>query len=218
MSKSFFLFIFFLFCVVTAINSQTLYLRTGVAYSELDWMFREPGGYREVRFMKPVLSYAVGLGLEYADKGLFSLSSEVSFYRSGGKYTAEEEIRLREYSEIIIDYASFGTYVNINPINGVTKLQLQMGPRVDILLGDKNQNELFFLNRNDALADINYGFNMGLGLYHYFGKMQLGMQGIWLQRFNDLIDLGIGDSALGVGVKAEEAIFLFQLSLGYKLK
>jgi len=218
MSKSFFLFIFFLFCVVTAISSQTFYLRTGVAYSELDWMLSEPGGYREVRFMKPVIGYAVGLGLEYIDKGLFSLSSEVSFYRNGGKYTEEEEIRLREYSEIIIDYASFGTYININPINGTTKLQLQIGPRVDILLGDKDQNELFFLNQNDALAETNYGFNMGLGLYQDLGKMHIGVQGVWLQRLKKLIDLGISDSNLGVGIKAEEAIFLFQLSIGYKLK
>lgn len=217
MSKSFFLFIFLLFCV-TAINSQTLYLQTGIAYSELDWVLSEPGGYREVRYMKPVTGYALGLGLEYMDRGLFSLSSEVSFYRSGGKYTEDEEIRLREYSEIIVDYASFGTYVNINPINGATKLQLQIGPRVDLLLGDKDQDALFFLNQNDALAEINYGFNMGLGLYHYLGKMHLGVQGVWLQRFNGLINLGISDSALGVGIKAQEAIFLFRLSIGYKLK
>ena len=217
MNKIFFLSTFFLFCA-TAINSQTLYLQTGIAYSELDWILSEQGGYREVRFMRPVTGYAMSLGLEYADKGLFSLSSEASFYRTGGKYTEEEEIRLRHYSEIIVDYASFGTYVNINPISGATKLQLQMGPRVDVLLGDKDQNDLFFINERNALAEINYGFNLGLGLYQYLGKMRLGLQGVWLQRFNKLIDLGIGDSALGFGIRAEETIFLFQLSIGYKLK
>jgi hypothetical protein len=214
MKKGFLLLLFTGLYAIT-LHSQTLHLRVGVAPSRLNWT-QNPGGFERTIYKAPVLGYALGLGIEYLDRQWFSLSSDFNFYRSGGKYTSEEEMQVRQYSEVILDYGSFSTVINFNPLHGATKVQLQLGPRVDFLLGGKNQESLFEINQVEGLTEINYGFNVGLGLYRSFRKTQIGLQGTWLQRFEDLVPFTY--TRTGVGNEGHETIFLLQLSLGLHLK
>jgi hypothetical protein len=162
------------------------------------------------------------------DQGLFSLSSDVSFYRSGGQLSDTEKeqrpqpgrIGFGDPDEIRVDYAALGTYVNINPLNGATKLQFQIGPRVDFLISDTDQAPLKFVERRDGLSNINYGLNLGLGLHRVSEQFEYGLRALWLSRFRKLADLdsAVTPGALFAGVEASEQVFMLQLSLGYKLK
>lgn len=208
--------------------TQTFHLRAGISYATLDWKFLNPAGPSEERYKDPLVGYAIGLGVEYFDRGLFSLSSDVWVYRSGGQYTDEEKaqrpqpgrIGFGDPDQIQVDYAAFSTCVNINPINGKTKLQLQVGPRIDFLLGGINREPLKFVNDRDGLSRVNYGFNLGVGLYRVAEKWEYGVQALWLNRLKKLADLKgeITPNALFAGAEASEQVFLLQLSLGYYLK
>ncbi len=211
----------------TITYSQTLHVRAGVSYATLDWKFLNPTGPSEEQYKDPLVGYAIGLGLEYFDKGLFSLSSDVWLYRSGGQYTSEEKaqkqnftFRFEDADQIQVDYASFSTCVNINPINGKTKLQFQLGPRVDFILSGTDKEPLKFVKERDGLSRVNYGFNLGLGLYRVTEKWEYGVHALWLNRLKKLADLegAVTPRALFAGAEASEQVFLLQLSLGYHLK
>lgn len=222
----------FIFLFVVLINvcgySQNVYLSIGTTYSSLEWTYLNPNGTSKEQYKAPLIGYAVGLGMEYMDRGLFSFSSDVSFYRSGGQFSdAEKEQRpepgrigFGDPDEIWVDYAALGTYVNINPINGATKLQFQIGPRVDFLISDTDKDPLKFVESRDGLSNINYGFNLGLGLHRTSAQFDYGLRALWLSRFRKLADLdsAVTPGALFAGVEASEQVFMLQLSLGYRLK
>ena len=222
------IFICILFLSVSMIHSQTLNLTIGTTYSSLEWTYLNPNGFSQEQYKAPLIGYAVGLGVEYMDRGLFSLSSDVSFYRSGGQLSDTEKeqrpqpgrIGFGDPDEIRVDYAALGTYVNINPINGATKLQFQIGPRIDFLISDTDQDPLKFVERRDGLSNINYGFNLGLGLHRVSEKLNYGLRAIWLSRFRQLADLdsAVTNDGLFWGAEATERVFLLQLSLGYRFK
>ena len=100
----------FTFLFVVLINafgySQNVYLSMGTTYSSLDWTYLNPNGTSQEQYKAPLISYAVGLGVEYMDRGLFSLSSEASFYRSGGQFSDAEKEQRPEPGETF--------YININ--------------------------------------------------------------------------------------------------------
>lgn len=212
----------------TIIHAQTFRLDAGVSHSVIEWTYLNPNGTSKEQYKAPLIGYAVGLGVEYMDRGLFSLSSEALFYRSGGQLSdAEKEQRpepgrigFGDPDKIWVDYAALGTYVNINPINGATKLQFQVGPRVDFLIGGKDKDPLKFVESRDGLSNINYGFNLGLGLHRVSENLDYGLRALWLSRFRKLADLdsAVTPGALFFGVEASEQVFLLQLSLGYRLK
>ena len=210
------------------ISAQTLHFRPGISYATLDWTYLDPRGTRTEQYKAPLLGYAVGLGLEYFDKGLFSLSSDLWVYRSGGQLTDTEKeqrpqpgrIGFGDPEQLLVDYAAFSTCANFNPINSKMKLQVQLGPRIDFLLGGADKQPLKFVNDRDGLSQVNYGFNLGVGLYRVTKKLEYGIQTTWLSRLKKLADLEseITPGAIYAGAKANEQIFLLQLSLGYHLK
>ncbi|HMO40273.1 MAG TPA: hypothetical protein PKC76_13845 [Saprospiraceae bacterium] len=73
------------------IHAQKIQVSAGTTYSSLDWTYLNPNGTSQEQYKAPLISYAVGLGVEYMDRGLFSLSSEASFYRSGGQLSDAEK-------------------------------------------------------------------------------------------------------------------------------
>ncbi len=109
------LFSFFLFyAVANQACSQNLCIHIGASYSLLNWTYLNPNGISREQYNAPLIGYAVGLGVEYMDRGLFSLSSDVSFYRSGGQFSdAEKEQRpepgrigFGDPDKIWVDYAA----------------------------------------------------------------------------------------------------------------
>ncbi len=208
--------------------AQTLHFRAGISYATLDWTYLNPNGQRTEQYKAPLLGYSVGVGLEYFDKGLFSLSSDLWVYRSGGQFTDTEKeqrpqpgsIGFGDPEQIEVNYAAFSTCANFNPIHGKTKLQVQLEPRIDFLLGGADKDPLRFVDNRDGLSRVNYGFNLGLGLYRVTDKMEYGIQTTWLSRLKKLADLepAITPDSIFAGVEASEQTFLLQLSLGFKLK
>ena len=200
------------------LSAQTLYLHGGLSHSKLDWELSFGNGPGIKQYLKPVVGYALGLGAGYFDKGLFSLRSDASFYRSGGQFTAGETSQYGQDSEVLLDYATLSTCVNINPLHGKTKVQLSLGPKLDWLLKDRHQPSLDYLTDQEAVPQLNFGIMGGLGLHRLFGKTSIGVQGWWLGRARKLVDLAIENSPRGFGIEAAERVFLFQLSVGYKIK
>jgi len=209
--------------------TQTLHFRAGATQATLDWRYVEVQGPRpDQQYKAPLTGYAVGLGVEYFDKGLFSLSSDLWYYRSGGQFTDEEKaqrptagsVGFADPEQLLVEHAAFSTCLNFNPLHGKAKLQVQMGPRIDLVTDGTAGVPLNFVQRRDGLNRVNYGFNLGMGFYLSGERWQYGVQATWLSRLRKLVDLDpeITRVASFVGATADEQIFALQVSLGYRLK
>ncbi len=198
-------------------HAQTLHLRAGITHATLDWTYVQLNGSRTEQYKAPLLGYSVGVGAEYFDKGLFSLSSDLWVYRSGGQFTDTEKeqrpepgrVGFGDPEQIQVNYAAFSTCANFNPINGKTKLQLQLGPRIDFLFSGTDKDPLRFVDNRDGLSKVNYGFNLGLGLYKVTEKWEYGLQATWLNRLKKLADLegAVTPSALLLGRRQVNRFF-----------
>ncbi|MBX2893668.1 MAG: outer membrane beta-barrel protein [Saprospiraceae bacterium] len=209
MTRTFFFIVLTGVCHTKSIG-QTLFAKVGATYSELEWLVRSPLSEKKLD-NAPVIGYALGIGVEYFNKGLFSVSSEATFYRSGGKFTEKAVMDFGQYSEVIIDYSSFGFLANINPLRSKTKLQLQIGPRIDFMLSRSKQPLLDDFDKFNALSKVNCGITCGVGLYRKIGKIELGVSGYWLNHLKNLVEWDAGNTPAFVDrVRAKERICLMQ--------
>lgn len=221
--KKLFITLFAALAFCTA-NSQTLHVALGTSHSNLDWTFLVLDGFKEKQYRKASVGYAANVGIEYLDRKLLSLSSDVYFYKSGGQYTEAEKnanFVFQAPSKVEITYLSLGTCLNINPLNDKFKLQFQLGPRVDFMVKGQKDAPLSWSDDGGGLAKINVGLTGGIGLYYQAGgNMTLGIKGLYLQRFIKLADLEPrlnGQFEYG-GASATEQTVLLNLSAGFKLK
>jgi len=70
-------------------NSQSFHYEVGVSYSKLDWNYLYP--WKEKQYADPLYGFSFSAGMGYLEKKKFSLSSDLSIYKSGGKYSKEEQ-------------------------------------------------------------------------------------------------------------------------------
>ena len=210
--------IFVTFFSLTTLPAQTLHLHGGLSHSTLDWVYGFSGGAKDKQYFQPVMGYALGLGVEYLDRGLFSLRSDAQFYRSGGQYTAEEISQHSSDSEVLLDYATLTTCLNISPLHGKTKIQVSLGPKVDWLLKGQEQPSMFYPTERAAVSRFNFGIMAGAGLHRSFGKVSVGRARLVAGPRQETGGLSYRKLPRGFGSEAAERVFLFQLSAGYKIK
>ena len=207
----------------SSLYGQTYYLNPGTSFSKLDWKYVEHFHFDdEQQYHDPLQAFAVSAGIEYFEHKYYSITSDLYYYQSGGKYSEDEKntnYLFKSPDKISINYLSIGSSFNINPINNKFKLQLSFGPRVDYII-NSNSESLHWIKERNGLSTFNFGFTAGIGFYYRFDKYLIGIKAQYLNRIRKLADIEPSDSFPynEGGVIATEQVYLLNISLGYILK
>lgn len=166
-------------------QGQTLRFNAGVAHTSLDFNFLFDNGRQEDQYNAPLIGYSFGGELAYLNKGIYSMSSEVAISKIGGKYSREDAQQgfiVRVADKTYSSYVSLSTLIHFNPVHGKTRLELGIGPRMDIQIGNK---ETFVVGAG-KLTKINAGFTARAGVYHSIGQLELGLKVSYLNRLKKI--------------------------------
>lgn len=223
--------------------TQTLTITSGIAETKTLWRMQYDNisnqlGHRY--FEEPKQDVVVGLGLQYLQKEVWSLSSYVSYYESGGRLAVND----RHYSgaafkweieddQFDVPYLGFSTNVNFQ-LFSQNKISLDaiLGAHVDYVLATQKAPDLYdyqdplgFMHRQGALNRLNYGVNVGGQICIDLGRCVLGLQHIYAPRLRKLGSFVHNAEETSDAPRmdileltvTEKAAFT-QLTLGYKLK
>lgn len=202
-----------LLCVTVMGKAQVVTLENGFGITSL----------RSDLGLDRVYPYQMALGMQYADKGWFNLSSNIGYLRRGAQvtidYNSEAAVSVGQ-----IEMKSKLHYVTLNTTFDVKRttrdgytLFVGVGPRFDFNL--KSTLETYtdlsgtggpegFVPTKDKLEGIHsvvFGLKCVGGIRKDFGNMQLGFNVAYLPSFTH-ISKGVHDRTFTIG-----------LSLGYKL-
>lgn len=210
--------VFLLIVLPTFSFGQTLYFGFGTSHSKLDWEFNYIEGHSEKQHIGILTSFGFTGGIEYFEQKYFSFSSELSFFKSGGKRGESENTEIqwsKGKMEInSLNNLSLGSYISFVPLNNKFKVQLSLGPRVDILLTERN-SRFRNIEDNGDLNKINFGLTGGLGIYYCPKKVTYGLRGQYLSRTLKLADYK--PTEFRAGVVASDRIFLTTFVIGFNL-
>jgi hypothetical protein len=213
---------FILIVTFSAAFSQTIYINPGFTFSKLNWVIY-PGLSNISFYEKPLFSYGVTAGIEYLHRKNFSLASEVLFYESGGIESGED--KHSGYSEAEdhkarMRYLSLGTYFNFNPLDRTFKIQIQLGPRIDYIVGGYDQDPWKGYMNSRKIERFQYGFNVGLGGYYNMEKFVFGLNVKYMHKLSKIVDYQPDrwDGDFAVPVEISDQVLLVTVSVGYKLK
>lgn len=216
------LFVLFVLFTFTATFSQTIYLNPGLTYSKLDWAIY-PGG-SEIKFFEdPLFSYGVTAGIEYLQRKNFSLTTEILFYESGGTETGEDShsgYSEQEDQKAKMQYLSLGTYFNFNPLDKTFKIQIQLGPRIDYIVGGYGNDPWKGYMNSRKIERIQYGFNVGIGGYYNIAKFVFGVTAKYLHKLSKIVDYQPDrwDGDYAMASEISDRVLFIGVSVGYKLK
>ncbi|MBL7769775.1 MAG: hypothetical protein JNK20_12400 [Flavipsychrobacter sp.] len=169
--------------ITNCLFSQTIRIAPGATISNLKWS-TSPGSYI---FDELSVQPAAFVGIEYFNKGAFTISSNVGYhYKAGSELIFISDSPGNGYREDVF-HAKLG-YVTLNTLVDF-KLKgprftpfASVGPRVDMKVYDKKfQGELF----NDFI----FGMNTGLGVKFNTGNIGIGVKADYLISFNNLATL-----------------------------
>lgn len=212
--------LFFLSVWYSASFSQIVHFEAGTSYSKLDLKFRYQAG-EEQQYDAPLLACTFSTGIEYFEHKYFSLSSDLYYYNSGGKYSKEElttNFVFKEPAKISVSYLSLGSAINFYPLNNKFKLQLSIGPKIDYMLTSEKKTPLGSIDKSKGFSKLNYGYTTGIGLYYKLNDRLIGVYMKYLGRMQKLVDVMPTYNYNYGGVVASDQIFLVGLSYGFRLK
>ena len=210
-------FIFMIILLSNASFGQIIKLQVGTTISELDWTIGDsPDLYDEFTY-----NFTAAIGVDYFQKKIFNLSSNVVFLRKSGKQ--ELELRFRTPGPLdpplpssvvdraYLDYVSLNTLFELNLLTeGKLKPFLSAGPRVDLLI---NQSDVFDdLEELDILNTINYGLLLGGGVKYDLSKWQFGLRMDYYLNFTKIAEWQISTDN-----EITDQTLAVNLSVGYKI-
>jgi hypothetical protein len=211
-------------CASLPTHAQTtLRFHAGLSQGYLDHEYIVDA-YREQRYSAPLPGLALGLGLRWLDKGLFSLGSDVYYFQSGGRDnngSDKDSNVFRAPDRLRTTYLSAATTLNISPLRGRFRLEIGIGPRVDFMTGAQNGPPLRWYKDNGqaGVAKVNAGANGVLGLSLRAGRIEYGLTATYVNRFRPLLDVPseLRGQTLYGGAHAREQSLLFCLTLARQL-
>jgi Outer membrane protein beta-barrel domain len=179
--KSIFLAIIFLVFTLSS-TAQIVKISAGGSFSKLDWKVNNTK-----LFDKGATSFTGGIGIEYLNRGVLSLSSNLEFLQRAAKdtifYTDINGNDIRSAIETArLSYITANTYAKLSPPKGKTKPFVNLGvyagylAAVNKLAGSTKDYEKF-----------NFGAVLGLGLVHKIGRNHIGIEANYLPSFNSLL-------------------------------
>jgi hypothetical protein len=204
--------------------SQSYYLNVGASYSKLDFTLNNIDGWTGKYYKAPLLGYSFSTGIEYFEHKFFSLSSDLFFFQSGGKYS-KDELNAQYVSssdhEIAANDLSLGSSFNFNPLNKKLKLQFSLGPRIDYLIngGKIPLYNKWDLNRN-GYKKTNFGITTGIGFYYNLHNFVTGINFQYLYKLKKFVEsVPTGSPKIPyIGTDAKEHTFSVGISLRLPVK
>ncbi|SFT53046.1 hypothetical protein SAMN05216474_1114 [Lishizhenia tianjinensis] len=205
----------FLTVLPLASFSQRLNLNAGTSFSKLDFNYEfseNLNGYNHF-----TVGSHISINYDYVEKSSFLLSSGIHYVQKGG----QDEIPLVDMNgnylgDITVyrhfNYVGANTFINYK----LEKLFLEKlhpyvfaGPRVDILLSEKSNDQL----KLDGVNDIMIGFNGGIGLRYDWNRINLGFRAQYFQNFHPMYRRKEGEFSFVDAIN--DYTFSTQLSVGY---
>lgn len=200
-----------LLCITAIGKAQVVTVENGFAITSM--RFSKAG-------LDKVYPYQMALGVQYADKGWFNLSSNIGYIRRGSQvlfgYNPEPEVSVGD-----IVMKSKLHYITLNTTFDIKKTSrdgysffIGVGPRLDFKLKSTIESYAEFGSSSeyeptkDKLEGIHavlFGLKCVGGIRKDFGKMQLGLNVAYLPSFTHLSE-GVHDRT-----------FTFGLTLGYRI-
>lgn len=195
-------------------KSQVIRLENGVAVSHIkDYA------------SKDIYSYQGAIGIDYLDMGRFYLSSNVGYYRAGGK----DKIYLYEDSEwvgqpftqnLYIDYLTLNTTINVKGfLSDVFYVYAGAGPRINFKVGESTSNSIKLgegdgkdINTTPDINKVDFGLKTTIGFQYDMGIIMIGLNANYLPSFTKTFKGFEGRKSFG-----RSSAFSFGLSLGYKI-
>lgn len=220
MTKKIVCCLLYLLAATLAQAQTTLRIGAGLTEGYMSHIYTQLSGFNEERFGDVLRGFGVDLGIQYLDRGLYSLYSDISFVQSGGKDTPTEKDNARITfvpNQFRVNYLSFGSMVLVSPIRKKLRLQVGLGPRIDFLVSIKDELNWPKKDPYDGLANVNYGVSGMLGLYRTLGKTEVGMGVTYFRRFRRLLDIPFyipDNTNLLFGAESIEHTLMLRLSVG----
>lgn len=200
--------------------SQTLTFDLGTSYSKLNWNYIDVV-YYEKHYKAPLISYSMSAGYEYLKNKYWSIKSDLSLYKTGGKYSSEEldaNYTFISPHKISLDYLSAGTYFNFYPLNTKFKIMLTIGPRVDYIVNGIKNPPFKWIDSYNGINKFNWGYSTGISFYYELKKSVIGLNSRMLFRIKKLADLTPKYNPEHPGATAKEQVILLGVSYGYNFK
>jgi hypothetical protein len=207
----------------SASYSQIFHFDAGTSYSKLDLKYRYQG-MEEQHYDDPIIACAISTGIEYFEHKYYSFSTDLYYYKSGGKYSKEEESNTHFLfilpSKVSVSYLSLGSAINFYPLNNKFKLQLSLGPKIDYILTSEKDIPLGLIDKSRGLRKFNYGYTAGIGFYYKLNKNVVGINMKYLGRLQKLADQkpSYDSYAYYSGVVSSDQIFMVGLSYSFRIK
>ena len=210
--------IIFFGLIVTCCYGQTINVRIGPSFSNLNWDNSASGD--EV-FNKSIVGVDVLLGIDYLDFKYFNLSSNLGYIQKGGSGTIvvtaihnPEEITTTDV-KTKLNFITANTIFEAKvPIIKFITPFIHTGPRLDYLLSyDENVNLLKGFDDLKKLNKFIYGLIVGAGIDFKISKFKLGVAFDYYWNFNKLVDF---TSSSGFQNQIFDKTFTLNAQLGYK--
>lgn len=200
-----------LLCIAAMGKAQVVTLENGFAITSKRF---SNGG------LDKVYPYQMALGMQYADKGWFNLSSNIGYIRRGSQVKLGYSVDPGALIESIIVKSKLH-YITLNTTFDVKKTYhdgytffIGVGPRLDFKLKSTVESYADYSgpseyeptkDKLEGIHTVLFGLKCVGGIRKDFGNMQLGLNIAYLPSFTRL-SKGVHDRT-----------FTFGLSLGYKL-
>jgi hypothetical protein len=202
--RKLFLFLLIAACTASHCFSQIVNVQLGFSTSKLDWIISPMP---EAVYKKPVTNLFAAIGIDYANRKYFNLSSNIGYLVKGGgqAVTYTNDMGNTTSTEIhkgLLRYISLNTLVEAKiPGNKLIPF-ICVGPRIDLLVSKSD-----YLPKKD-LNEVSYGAIAGAGLkYPLLNKFQIGLRGSYLFNFNKIHD----------GYDIKDKTFVVNVSFGFKI-
>ena len=157
-----------------------------------------------------ITTYQSQIGLDYADKGWFYLSSNVGYIRKGGSmdvlYVEDNVTQARELtSKLRMDYVTINTTFNIKKESIDHYIfYCGVGPRLDLKVKEKFQ----LLDGSMYKANsVLFGLKCTAGVLYDFSSFRCGLSFSYLPTFTDYYK----------SISEKDQTFTIGVSVGYKL-
>lgn len=200
----------------SASYSQTFHIEAGLSFAKLDMNYRMSGAVKQI-YKAPLLAPTFSTGIEYFQHKNFSISSDLYYYESGGKFSEEEYGNENLYTPIHISvwYLSYGSAFNFYPLNKKLKLQLSLGPKIDYIRTSESAIPYGWIDKSKKINKFSVGYTTGIGLYYKLNNRAIGVNMKYFGRMQKLSDVRASNND---GFDASDQIFLICLSYKFRFK
>jgi hypothetical protein len=202
--------------IMTGSFGQTLNLRFGPSFSNLNW---NKSGADDYIFDEGIIGFNFLLGLDYLDFRYFNLTSNIGILQKGGTGSLTDlqnpEGITESSATTILNYVTFNTmFVAKLPVKDRVVPFIHIGPRLDYLVSYSQTFNLFSqFTETDQLNKTMYGLVAGAGVDFKIKRFKIGIVVDYYKNFNKIVDY---TSDSGKTDQIDDHTFTLNFQAGYK--